>query len=502
MSLTITIGGIDLTLFLALNTLDVNDTINRRSLASFKMIFTGIQTLLADENGNSVVDENGNYIELSPDAASVSEGAAVLIKNGATSIFGGTIETYEIEELAPNSARTELLFTINCVDYSELADRHLVARTYTAGGQTADSIMLDIVSKDLAGEGVTTSQVAVGPAITKILWNYRKVSAAFDDLAQIAGYSWWIDADKVLWFQHRMGVAAPLSLTDTSANFRMPRLRVSRDRYRNRQYVRAGKDTTAARTEDRHGDSKTRAFLFTYPMGAAPSVVTVNGVAKTIGVKGIDTGKDWYWTKGDPTITQDDAGTLLTATDTLTITYIGLYPLIVLAQSDSEIAARAAASGGSGYFEDIEDDPDIDGASMATDEANAMLGRYGTIPQVFTFETDTAGLVAGQILTATITNFGITGDWLIEAVTAHDYNGVLVRYTVRAVSGQAIGGWEAYFRDLAQSGRKFVFRDNEVLQLLRQIADAVTVGDSMSSVSAAPESRVGYALVGYSEVGA
>ena len=51
------------------------------------------------------------------------------------------------------------------------------------------------------------------------------------------------------------------------------------------------------------------------------SSVTVNGVSKTIGVAGVDTGKDWYYTPGAQAIIQDAGGTTLTSSDTLVISY-------------------------------------------------------------------------------------------------------------------------------------------------------------------------------------
>ena len=51
------------------------------------------------------------------------------------------------------------------------------------------------------------------------------------------------------------------------------------------------------------------------------SSVTVNGVSKTVGVAGVDSGRDWYYTPGSQSIVQAAGGTTLTSGDTLVISY-------------------------------------------------------------------------------------------------------------------------------------------------------------------------------------
>lgn len=49
------------------------------------------------------------------------------------------------------------------------------------------------------------------------------------------------------------------------------------------------------------------------------SSVTVNGQARTVGVYGVDTGRDWYWLPGTALLIQDPAAAPLTASDTLVL---------------------------------------------------------------------------------------------------------------------------------------------------------------------------------------
>jgi hypothetical protein len=74
-------------------------------------------------------------------------------------------------------------------------------------------------------------------------------------------------------------------------------------------------------------------------------------------------------------------------------------------------------------------------------------------------------------------------------------------FTVEALDGENIGGWEAFFDAISREGRVVEFRENEVIILLRIASDAVLLTDIVTATAAAPESRVGFAIVGFSEVG-
>ncbi|MGE5553292.1 MAG: LamG-like jellyroll fold domain-containing protein [Betaproteobacteria bacterium] len=446
MSLVLTIGGVDKSALLRAGSVSITDELNSRNTCSFVLL-----------------DPTGGYRP--------SVGQEVIITDGGKRVFAGTIDSVEESQPAGTSA---LACAVSCVDYNQIADRHLVARVYE--NQTLGAIVRDIVAQDLAGEGITTTHVQDGPTITKAVVNYQTVAEAFNELAELTGYWWNIDYSKDLWFVARESNAAPWSISDSNWNCRNLTVTQTREQYRNRQYIRAGQDLTDPRTETFKGDGETRTFVLAFPVGKAPTSVMVNGVSKTIGIRGVDTGKDWYWSKDEREITQDDSGTRLTASDTLSVTYQGLYPIILSSQVDSEIAVR-------GVYEAIEDDQNIDSEDLATQKADALLRRFGRIPRVVTFETDKPGLAAGQLITINLTAHNLAADFLIDSVSASDVDGQFLRYQVRALDGEALGGWQAFFRKLAAAGRKFVIRENEVLVLLRRFNDPVTIPDTLTTTT-------------------
>jgi hypothetical protein len=77
----------------------------------------------------------------------------------------------------------------------------------------------------------------------------------------------------------------------------------SLNQYRNRQMV-SYEELTAVRTETFAGDGFTQTFGVEFPIALAPTV-SVNGVAQTVGIGGLEDGKQWYWNRGANEVAQE-----------------------------------------------------------------------------------------------------------------------------------------------------------------------------------------------------
>ena len=86
-------------------------------------------------------------------------------------------------------------------------------------------------------------------------------------------------------------------------------------------------DLTALQMETHAGDGHRRQWVVAFPFGMAP-IAIVNGTLKAVGIKGVDTGKDFYWSAGDPVLTQDSGVMALADNDTLQIIYVGRFPVV------------------------------------------------------------------------------------------------------------------------------------------------------------------------------
>ncbi len=236
-----------------------------------------------------------------------------------------------------------------------------------------------------------------------------------------------------------------------------------------------------------------------YPLAETPTV-TVDASSKTVGIQGIDSGKNFYWNKNSKEITQDEGDTVLTSSNELVVAYKGFFPLVLKAEDDNEIADRAATESNTGVYEAILDDQNIDKLDLAIDKADGLLRRFATIPKKIMFTTRQAGLVQGQLLTVNMTEHNLNETMLIESVSYRYDNGG-GEYAVTALSGESFGGWVDFFRKLANAGRQYVVRENEVLTVLKRFKEQIEFSDSMSESSSSFScAEVGTAEVSYSEL--
>jgi hypothetical protein len=406
-------------------------------------------------------------------------GEDVYVKDGSAAlVWGGTVESIAETDITEGSL-TYRAATYQCTDFDQLARRKIVAAVYE--GDTLATIAADLVTNYLAAEGVTPGTIETGPVITKAVFNYRTVADALDELAQLTGFSWWIDHSRALHFRSRAAIVSPWAITAGNKPYRGLSIKRSRYQYRNAQYVRAGTDLAASAAEVLVGDGTRRTFNVSLPVGAVPTIEVNTGsgyVAKTVGANGVASGVQYYYNIGRTEITQSTSETVLASTHLLRVTYEGQLPIIVRSDDAAEQATRAAAEGfGSGIYEAIDDQPEIDDGDLALDHAAALLRRYGSPPVTITFETDTAGLDAGQLLTITLADHGIDDTFLIESISIRARENSDLVYTVSAISTDAYGGWQEYFRRLQASTKTFVIRENEVLLILKNVPDSFAVAD-------------------------
>ncbi len=161
--------------------------------------------------------------------------------------------------------------------------------------------------------GSVPQSVATGPTVASFLVNYVPVSKAFDDLANMAGYTWQIDANKVLWMLPPTSAALPAPWvydgTQADDTTTSQVLEETNPLYRNAQWILSIKDVTTSQTETKQGDGTATAFTLAYPIHSVPTV-TVNGVAQTVGIGQVDPAgtKQWYWNEGSNVLSQDPAG--------------------------------------------------------------------------------------------------------------------------------------------------------------------------------------------------
>jgi len=575
------------------NSLSINDKLNQRTTASFTVVEPGFD---------------------------ITKGMDVTIGQDGQTIFAG-----KVHKPRESGDKTRYV-SVSCVDFSQMIDKRVIAEVYEDA--LAGDIVKDFIAKVFSQEGISEGTIQDGPVMSKAVFPYINGNAAMNELCDQTGYFWEVDKDKKLNFFERATYNAPFELTDNSGNYSGLQVEEAADNYRNRQITRGPQAISTVQTREFEGDGKRQVFSVDLPIAKVPTV-KVNGATKTVGIRGVETGKDFYWQKDDKTISQetvqsawlefdgadnyvffnisnikrieiemtklsesyaeyivdfrpdtnaylwggsstgdltayidgaqinntrdvplnqqvtvelilttpssgtmylmnrytldrllkaivhgvsmyddndilvnqykfdegtgstvgdsigDSDGTIygatwatqgvpLTTSDTLTIEYQGYYPIIIVAENPGEIEARKTIEGGSGIYENVAYESNLDTQESSLQYTEGLLEKYGFIPDIVTFNTYNHGLKAGQLIPIQNTKHGLTGTYLIESVTCRDDDG-LTLYTIKCLDGASVGGWERFYMELIKSSKKMVIRENEILVSLTTFRDGFPV---------------------------
>ncbi|MFA5379436.1 MAG: hypothetical protein WC455_27010 [Dehalococcoidia bacterium] len=409
------------------DSLSIQHRIEERSVASFQIVDEG----------------DGYYFEY---------GQEVLIYDfDGLLLFGGLIN--EAKKMAIKPDWSVVVHDISCTDYQALADRRVFLGAYEEA--TGAEIVYDILAV-LAEDGVRDGNIQLGEDLENLSFNRVMCSEALDKVAELCGFTWFIDEFKQLYFIARGTYPSAWQITDGS-KIRRGQLDIinGNPEYRNVQYIQGGQAITSLQTEPFTGDGVERNFTLNYPPAKQP-VITLNGNPQTIGIKGVNTsGFDYYWSKGDLVVAQDYGGTVLEATDTLIIQYYGTYKLIAKASQYAEITRQKIAQGfGSGKIENVTKDAAVQSQDSAIAMARAKLLHYASIGVKIRYETFYAGLAAGVVQDVNYVAAGLVDkEMLITSIDIGSEKGKIV-YRIEACTGPVEDSWEKIFCRLADETKR------------------------------------------------
>jgi hypothetical protein len=273
-------------------------------------------------------------------------------------------------------------------------------------------------------EDITTlafnPQIQNGVLIPNKTYTAAFIGKAIDDLAKQSNFSWFIDVNQYLNFRTAIANPAPWILQSNSAGLVVANdldvdstleLDVHNDLYRNRQII-LGAQNSGTFTDTFVGNGSATSFTLRYIVGTLP-VIARNGIAQTVGLKG-QTGFQFYYALSDAVIAQDTTGnfgTVLLATDTLLVTYTGLFDTVVQVDNAAAQSLQAAIEvGTTGIVEDVQDHSgDVPKMTLAQAQtlATQLLARYCINGRQFIFNTTRDGLDIGQTLSIFLPEHGI-----------------------------------------------------------------------------------------------
>ncbi len=369
----------------------------------------------------------------------LEKGMPVSVETEDDVLFAGFVQEASLKDYQERNTR---LYSINCSDLHYLVDKRVYVRGFV--NETCGEIIKTMVDEVLADEGITYTVASVMPGynIPAISFNYKKCSEVLDQLAEIAGYIWFVDYEGVLHFKNSTATGKAPAITSDVVREGSLKITNKNNQYRNRQFVKGATAETGVITQNFYGDGAEQAFTLGYRLADKPTLY-INGkqVAEDdVVLKGYDEEKKWFYQKQDNVIFQNPNHTPLALGQELTVKYKGIFPSVAIPESPSEIERNYNLGSGTGVVEVVDDESDITSLGTAINTAVGRLGKYTGDTWQITFETRATGYDVGQQVDFNMAeidedNFLITD---IEIIDSIDF----VWYTITAVKGALADSWQ------------------------------------------------------------
>ncbi len=332
-------------------------------------------------------------------------GEEVILNIDATKEFGGAI----VKLNKSIQAGQIVVYDVECIDYSQYINRELVVERYD--DKTVDYIIDAIVTK--YASDFTVVNVNCPVTIKTIVFNRTMMTESLAKLAKVVGYSWYIDYDKDIHFFARTENIAPFEITDVNGKYLQNSLVIRDDlsQIRNKITIRGSEERALERTESYIADGDQITFPLTNKFAETP-VVYVEDQAETttVGIDFIHKEDDYdcFWNFGEKYIRFKE-GTKPVVTKKVDITGIPLFPIMVRIPEPVSILEY-------GVYEFFKEDKSIKSRDEALKYALAELEAYKDGIIEGKFQTDSAGLRSGQLITIDSDLMNIDETFLIQKV--------------------------------------------------------------------------------------
>lgn len=387
-----------------------------------------------------------------PENIVIQKGLEVIFLIDGVISFKGIINNIRPYETMPNY----LYYDITCCTFEKLLQKRKVAKVFT--GSTAKTIITWIIDNILYEEGITAGIIQDGPTFDTVVFNYSTCEEALNKIQLSSpGYNWNIDFDKKINFIERNTIKSTYTIDNNfiHSGFTPD---ITLDEYRNIQYIEGGQSETSLQSDYYPApapDGISRDFIVKFPISRQPEIyISIGGggfvqvPAADIGTN-YDTGKKWYWSYGSDKITQDTSEAVLTAADNIKVNYYGLRDIRLKYDDNTEIATRSVIDGNSGKYEEIIQNKDIVTPAAAVDYAKGLISKYkDQKPIDLILEYSIYDFDINMLVYVNKPLFGIADWYLIESIKAIQSNPEKVKYTVKLLSGDMVGGWDDYFKQL------------------------------------------------------
>lgn len=393
--------------------LTIQETVNERATCSFSLK-TDLNTVL-------------------------EKGHPVSVETESEELFNGFIQEATYKDYPTSNAR---LYAINCSDLHYLVDK----RTYVRGfeNKTCGEIVKTMVDEILADEGIryTKDSISDGFNLPAISFNYKKCSEILDQLAEIAGFVWYVDYDAVLHFKQSETIGRGPIITDSIVKDGSLQINNKNNQYRNKQYVKGATAETGIITQKFFGDGANQSFSLGYRLADKP-ILYIDGqkvLDDDVVIKGYNDTAKWFYQKQDGVILQNPEHEPLMIGQELKVEYKGIFPIIAISESTAEIERYKKLGAGTGIVEVVDDESDLTSLGTAISVAVGRLGRFCGDTWEIKFQTRATGYDIGQTVDFNLkekTDY----NYLITNIEITDDVG-FVWYTITAAKGALVDSWE------------------------------------------------------------
>lgn len=410
--------------------------------------------------------------------AKPTAGQEIIVTDGGVRLFAGIIDVVQDDPRAPGIT----FYKCQARDYTYQLDKKLVVETYA--NQAADLIVKDILTKYCAG--FTSTNVKTGaPTVEQIVFDYRRPSECFKELANYVGWDWYVDYNKDVWFFNPSATATPAPVGIASnTDCRNLKHDIETEGLRNRIFVRGGTMLSDPWTYSVNADGVTRAWVL--PHKPHNISLTVGGVAKTIGIENIDdeATKDYLMNYQEKYVRASAQTATPVSGTTMSLTYKYDIDVITMVEDVASQNAVKAVQGGDGVYEHIIVDDNLTTIDAAEAAGNADLREHANPRVKGSFETEISGWAPGQLVTINLPDRGISGTYLVQKVTITPATPTL--WTYRVEYGGRLLGIADWLQALWKAQQKKKLNETALLHKFHYGAETAKVIDEVQGTLRTP----------------
>lgn len=365
----------------------------------------------------------------------------------------------------------------NCRDWSFDMDRYLIVGTFDS--YTVNDIIAFMVTSQLGAAGFTMTNVNCPVVVGHVSFNYEAPSKCLQQLAQLVSYDWYVDEDKDIHFFPSMTELAPFNLDDTSGNYYVDSLVVKKDatKIKNVITVRGGQYLDATVTEKIVADGQQLIFNLGHKFDAASMSVTVNGVAKLLGIENTDDLNvlDCVSNVGNKYI-RFKPSTQPTAGQVVAVSGLPYKPVLTRKQRNASVLKY-------GPFHYRIQDNSIITKETSYARAEAELKKEAEIVDDGSFVTKRNGLKVGHVLTISSDMRGIAITAQITRIVTTMRGPDGLRHQVTFAQTETTGMVELLQTMLMAQTKGEAIASNEMLDEFLSAEDSAEMSDSVGAAS-------------------